>query len=606
MISIKAVSLNGQTLTPPTSAAFDERGGSLGRKDDCTLVLPDPERLISRHHAQIEYRGGQFIVRDQGTGTPVYLNGQALGNGREATIRAGDELRIGGYVLKVESSAPAGSAPIDDPFAAFAITPPAPAQPSSPFGAETTSGTSANKAFIPADFDPFADLKPSPSISTPAPPASELGSGLGVNSPSQSIDALFGLGGGSIGSDPFGINTPPPSNASHANVSTDPLAAMGFTAPAKVDTTPAQRNDTPEIYGSFKLPEIKLEPMVFTEPTAARPAPIPPQGTGQHAALDAEHTGGFEAVGEALSTVYQPAPAATLATSAPKDDPLALFGIETSGSQGAADSLESPLAGLDILGIGSSTGAHATPVSNVEQTGASFSGLGNLTSEPTPTVQRAAGTPTPAAPAQWSQVSAGDAALLQAFLAGLNVPDLEIEGGMTPELMNLLGKLMREMTQGTLDLLLARSLTKREVRAEMTMIEVRENNPLKFSPTVEVALTHLLAPPMRGFLPPIKAVKGAYDDLRSHQLGFMAGIQGALAGVLARFNPEQLEKRLTQKSVIDSLLPMNRRAKLWDLFSDLYEEISKEAEDDFHALFGKEFVKAYEEQIAKLEGEGER
>ncbi|HET8707499.1 MAG TPA: type VI secretion system-associated FHA domain protein TagH [Pseudomonadales bacterium] len=586
MISIKAVSLNGQPLTPPTSAVFDERGGTLGRKDDCTLVLPDPERLISRHHAIIEYRGGQFIVRDQGTGTPVYVNRQALGNGRETALRAGDELRIGGYVLQVDAAQtqtkPAVSVPVDDPFAAFAITPPAASQPN-PFSADTTSGGSAGKPFIPADFDPFADLKPTASVTAPdARPASELGSGMGVNSPSQSIDALFGLSGGGASSDPFGINTPTPSSQAHPSLSTDPLAAMGFTAAAKVDTTPVQRNDTPEIFGSFKLPEIKLEPLHLTEPTAAQPQQpsgvAAGQDSGSHASL-ADATGAFAAMSTEPHTLFQATPV-TGDAHKPKDDPLALFGFEPTDAKA-----------VNPLGIGEDDAA----VSNKQQTGESVAATPELTSESTPTKS------IPATPTHQEQGGAGETALRQAFLQGLGIPDLEIEGGITPEFMNLLGKLMREMTQGTLDLLLARSLTKREVRAEMTMIEVRENNPLKFSPTVEVALTHLLAPTMRGFLPPLKAVKGAYDDLRSHQLGFMAGVQGALNGVLERFNPEQLEKRLTEKSVIDSLLPMNRRAKLWDLFSDLYGDISKEAEDDFHALFGKEFVKAYEAQIAKLE-----
>ena len=52
---------------------------------------------------------------------------------------------------------------------------------------------------------------------------------------------------------------------------------------------------------------------------------------------------------------------------------------------------------------------------------------------------------------------------------------------------------------------------------------------------------------------------------------------------------------------MDAFLPGNRKAKLWDLFVELYGDISKEAEDDFHALFGKEFLKAYEAQIAELE-----
>jgi len=195
-------------------------------------------------------------------------------------------------------------------------------------------------------------------------------------------------------------------------------------------------------------------------------------------------------------------------------------------------------------------------------------------------------------------------ALAQAFLAGLGTPNLQLPQGLTPETMQLIGVLLREAVQGTLDLLLARAMTKREVRADVTMIVGKDNNPLKFSPDAGVALAHLLNPQMRGFMPPAAAMQDAYDDLRSHTFGFMAGMRAALAGVLARFDPHNLEQRLTQKSMLDSLLPMNRRAKLWDLFSEMYQEISREAEDDFHALFGKEFLRAYEEQVARLEERG--
>lgn len=196
--------------------------------------------------------------------------------------------------------------------------------------------------------------------------------------------------------------------------------------------------------------------------------------------------------------------------------------------------------------------------------------------------------------------AASEDELLRAFLNGLGaVSGLQIDR-LTPQMMQLIGSLLRESVQGTLDLLLARAMTKREVRAEVTMIVGRENNPLKFSPNAGAALPHLLGPPVRGFMTPEAAMKDAYDDLRAHTFGFMAGMRAALAGVLARFNPENLEKRLTEKSMLDSLLPMNRRAKLWDLFNDLYHDISQEAEEDFHNLFGREFLRAYEEQVARL------
>jgi len=80
----------------------------------------------------------------------------------------------------------------------------------------------------------------------------------------------------------------------------------------------------------------------------------------------------------------------------------------------------------------------------------------------------------------------------------------------------------------------------------------------------------------------------------------------ALSAILGRFNPNQLEKRLGQKTLVDSVFSLNRKANLWDMFTDRYDDISKEAEEDFHVLFGKEFLRAYEAQIAKLEMENKK
>ena len=171
--------------------------------------------------------------------------------------------------------------------------------------------------------------------------------------------------------------------------------------------------------------------------------------------------------------------------------------------------------------------------------------------------------------------------------------------------MEQIGTMLREATQGTLELLTARALTKREVRAEVTMIVSKGNNPLKFSPDVGFALSQLLAPQGRGFMPPQEAMRDAYDDLRAHQFGFMAGMRAALAGVLKRFEPEALEQRVVARSLLDNLLPGSRKARLWDLFAQMYGEISQEAEDDFHALFGREFLRAYEEQVERLQAERE-
>ncbi|MDE1950504.1 MAG: type VI secretion system-associated FHA domain protein TagH, partial [Burkholderiales bacterium] len=198
--------------------------------------------------------------------------------------------------------------------------------------------------------------------------------------------------------------------------------------------------------------------------------------------------------------------------------------------------------------------------------------------------------------------AAGEAALLAALLEGLAVPDLRLDR-LSPELMKHIGELLHESTRGTVELLVARAALKREMRAQLTMIVARENNPLKFSPTVEAALQHLLGPQTPGFMAAAPALRDAFDDLRAHQIAVMAGMKAALDGVLQRFDPKQLEAKLTRRSALDSLIPAGRKARLWELFQELFGQLSSEAQDDFEELFGKAFVRAYEAQLDLLHGE---
>jgi type VI secretion system FHA domain protein len=151
-----------------------------------------------------------------------------------------------------------------------------------------------------------------------------------------------------------------------------------------------------------------------------------------------------------------------------------------------------------------------------------------------------------------------------------------------------------------MDVLMARAEIKNEMRLDVTTLHSTENNPIKFSVSVDDALTHLLAPQAKGYMPPVLAVEEAFEDIRAHQIAVLAGIQSALKSILKRFDPESLEQRLQKTSPLSASIPIHRQAKLWELFEQLYDEIGREAEDDFNYLFGRAFVKAYEEQIDNI------
>ncbi len=376
MLIIQVLTYNDVPLESPLRAEFGAAGGTIGRSPESTLLLPDPERIISRTHAIVEFRDGRYHLRDQGSTVPVRVNDAPLGRGRDHPLASGDRLRIGGYALRVD-----------------------------------------------------------------APMLQDR------------------------------------------DVSSD-------------DTTTILREGTL---------------LSWSEDGAAVPQ-------------------------DRIATVIVPAPATT-----------------------AAPSARAPQAPAPA-------------------------------SVPAPAPDTAAA---PAAVAQAS-IAAGPDPLLAALLRGAGVRDIDIPGGLTPKVMEDLGAVMRETMQGLLDLLAARAHAKAEVRADATIVMASDNNPLKFSPGLEAALSHLLLPRGQGFMPPLRSLSDARESLRTHQEGFVAGMRAALAAVLGRFDPAKLEARLAERDSGGSLLPMNHKAKLWSFYEELYGEISRESATDFHFLFGEEFLRAYE------------
>ncbi len=96
---LKGIKLNDEPLSQPLIGRFDERGGTLGRSDNATFTLPDPERLISRVQAQILFGDEGYWVEHVSTASSTFHNGRPLSAGMRVLLSEGDELRIGGYTL---------------------------------------------------------------------------------------------------------------------------------------------------------------------------------------------------------------------------------------------------------------------------------------------------------------------------------------------------------------------------------------------------------------------------------------------------------------------------------------------------------------------------
>lgn len=373
MIAIRLVSMAGEPPAHKLEARFGAAGGDIGRGADCALVLPDPERRISRKHLQVLVRDGRPYLRLISTNLIVELDGVPLSAGVECPLHDGARIRIGPFLLRAEL-AQAASAPPP------AVPPPLPAE------------------------DSMALLRP---------PA------LAPQGPGVFHDLLH----------PRAVPDAPPGG----------------------------------------MQEIDL---LIGDPTGSRPR----LGAGQ----------------------------------------------------ADADAL------VDAL----------------------YAGLG-------------LGPPAPQA--------------------------------RTPAQLQLIGALLRASVQGTLTLLAARLIAKRELGASPTQIQTRQNNPLKFAPDADAALAMLLGAPRRGFVPALEAVGDAFDDLRAHEVALLAGMRAALSAVLDRFDPVALEARLAaDKGLFDNVLAGSRKARLWERYAEQHASIAREIEENFDALFAAAFVEAYEAQRSQL------
>lgn len=89
LVRIYPVAVGEGVLTLPRD------GLVIGRDADCGLVLVDAD--VSRHHARIELRDGNYVIRDLDSTNGTYVNNRKQ---REAALSPADHIRLGKVIFK--------------------------------------------------------------------------------------------------------------------------------------------------------------------------------------------------------------------------------------------------------------------------------------------------------------------------------------------------------------------------------------------------------------------------------------------------------------------------------------------------------------------------
>ena len=549
---------------PQGSCDFYAPGGTIGRGTDNNLVLPDDDRAISRLQAIVHVAAdGECKITNRGNVTRVVLNEIPLERGRQVELQDGDILAIDDYRIEV-SDLLQDSQPISRMAASG--QPPVTAKPSTPAPSAAPTVAEAAPTAVPSEiWDSLMQefsIADSISSSRAKPQADNAPNPFAEPKPAERNPedplAMF------ADSEPL-FERPP--------VATDDLFA---------DDTPFDRDSIfADVTPTTLVPPVEKPAQPVADEPQAELDPLALFG-GDASAKTARHDDPLGLMGGAPLTSVdafsneEPAKTDADEPDAAFDSPLLM--AQPPQEPPAAAREEAPEITLP------------TPQAVARQ--AAQTPKGRLRIDPVRHEHQATSTPQPGN----GEVLQGE--LLEALLEGMGLGDMQPVPQFDKENMRQLGQMLSMFSQGTVALLSSRSILKRGVKADMTMVLDDANNPFKLLPSGKTVLMQMFGARMPGFMPPKKSVRDALIDLQAHQLGMISGIRAIIAAMLQSFNPEQLEEEAKRDGHTSRLaLPASRKAALWDYFVRTYGETAGEIEDDFHTLFGEAFLYAYDMEV---------
>jgi type VI secretion system FHA domain protein len=190
---------------------------------------------------------------------------------------------------------------------------------------------------------------------------------------------------------------------------------------------------------------------------------------------------------------------------------------------------------------------------------------------------------------------------LEAFFRGAGLTVQRLDDKQAEQTMHRLGQLMREMIVGLNENLHVRADQKSALRVANTTIQPQNNNPLKFSASVDEALTNLLFRDSSEYLPAVEAVREAFTDIKHHQQVLVAGMRVAVADYIGRLDPDELENKFTNGKR-GGLMSAAHKLKYWDLFKDLYQVVTQAQPGQMPQQFLEELSRAYEHESTRTGG----
>ncbi|HEY5808557.1 MAG TPA: type VI secretion system-associated FHA domain protein TagH [Povalibacter sp.] len=185
---------------------------------------------------------------------------------------------------------------------------------------------------------------------------------------------------------------------------------------------------------------------------------------------------------------------------------------------------------------------------------------------------------------------------VEAFCRGAGIDPASLPSDTQAALLTLAGQLVRESVLGMMETLKVRSELKSKLRLAQTTIQPGENNPLKFSASVDEAVLKLLDAHGNRYLGPIEAMRESFADLRNHHAAMMAAMQAGMDEFMNRIEPGELQERFDRGLKRGALLGAANKMKYWDLYTEFYQALNQRNEQGLPSVFAEELARTYAEK----------
>jgi len=189
--------------------------------------------------------------------------------------------------------------------------------------------------------------------------------------------------------------------------------------------------------------------------------------------------------------------------------------------------------------------------------------------------------------------------LFDEFLSGLGISREDLHPSIDMrDVMQNAGNVLRELVAGMTELLQSRTDAKTMFRLDQTTVLPHHNNPLKLSRNTDDSIRQLLVGQEGEYLGPQDAAREICRDLRFHHDAVVEAMTMAVREFTEHFNPVELQETFERTAMRKTWLDAFGKLRFWNMYCDLYPELSEAEGGRLPVRFGEEFVHYYEKCLA--------